>query len=756
VAEALTKAGRYLIVGELGRGSMGVVYKGFDPIIGRTVAIKTMLPQGVSQQEFEEYKARFQREAQAAGVLAHPNIITVYDFGEDNGVLYLAMEFLEGKSLEAVVQEQTILSIETILPIYDQVCGALDHAHQHKIVHRDVKPANIMILQSGLVKVTDFGIAKMMSMGMTQAGQVLGTPNYMSPEQVKGRSIDGRSDIFALGVILYELVTGEKPFGGLNITTVIYKIINENPIPPRELDASIHAGLSYVITKALAKNVDERYQTCAELAQDLRNYRNLGGVVPGQGTLLMKASPVRVEGAEPAPLPAAPPAQESGSYQIPSGPAAGPGSSMLKAPPIPAEAVEPAPIPWAPPTPPAAPRQTGVRAIGDAPIASSLNVHDVPLSAPRQQSIPQVAWVLGALVVVAILGVLGYLLVLRPKPQLQLPPATPQVVTTPSTPTTPAEHGATGGMTGNVGQLAVNANVKGAKISVDGRTDPNWLTPYTIPNLSAGNHTVTISGGGYGEYRQSVRVEGGKTASIQGTLSASQTPPPTTNNPGTNNPPEPKPVVGGGQLTVSANVAGAKISIDDRSQPGWVTPYTISGLSAGPHNVVISMDGYDNFTQSVTVASGQTITVVGNLSAPRAELDIVTIPKGFEVIIDGKSYGLSPVSALLPIGNHTYAVKQPGSEPEDTVYKLTSGIHKITVTLGEAMATGIVEVRTTPPGATVTADGARISGQTPASFRLAVGTHTLVISMAGYLPQQQQITVSQNATTPVSVQLNTQ
>ena len=303
MAEALTKAGRYQIVGELGRGSMGVVYQGFDPIIGRTVAIKTMLPEGLSPQEFEEYKARFQREAMAAGILAHPNIITVYDFGEDNGVLYLAMEFLEGKSLEKIVQEQTVLPIETILPIYDQVCSALDHAHRNKVVHRDVKPANIMILQNGLVKVTDFGIAKMMAMGMTQAGQILGTPNYMSPEQVKGRQIDGRSDIFSLGVILYELVTGEKPFGGQNITTVIYKIINENPIPPRELDASIHAGLSYVISKALAKNVDERYQTCRELAEDLRNYKNLGGAAIGQGTVVLKAAPVPAEVAEPAPPP---------------------------------------------------------------------------------------------------------------------------------------------------------------------------------------------------------------------------------------------------------------------------------------------------------------------------------------------------------------------------------------------------------------------------------------------------------------------
>ena len=174
MAETLTKAGRYHIVGELGRGSMGIVYQGFDPVIGRTVAIKTMLPEGLSPQEIEEYKTRFQREAMAAGILAHPNIITVYDFGEDQGVFYLALEFLEGKSLEKIIQEQTVLPIESILPIYDQVCSALDHAHRNMIVHRDIKPANIMILQNGLVKVTDFGIAKMMDMGMTQAGQILG------------------------------------------------------------------------------------------------------------------------------------------------------------------------------------------------------------------------------------------------------------------------------------------------------------------------------------------------------------------------------------------------------------------------------------------------------------------------------------------------------------------------------------------------------------------------------------------------------
>jgi len=645
MAEALTKAGRYQIVGELGRGSMGVVYQGFDPIIGRTVAIKTMLPEGLSPQEFQEYKARFQREAMAAGILAHPNIITVYDFGEDNGVLYLAMEYLEGKSLEKIVQEQTILPIETILPIYDQVCSALDNAHRNKIVHRDVKPANIMILQNGLVKVTDFGIAKMMSMGMTQAGQILGTPNYMSPEQVKGRQIDGRSDIFSLGVILYELVTGEKPFGGQNITTVIYKIINENPIPPRELDASIHAGLSHVINKALAKNVDERYQTCQELAEDLRNYKNLGGAAVGQGTVLMNASSVPVEAA---------------------------GTILRRQPAA---------------TPPAAPT-----AVDETPIGSSLNIPVVPPPgpAPQPQAIPQIAWVVGALLLVAIMAGASYFFFLRPRSQSATSaiPAKVATVTPAQNPQPPAASGAT-------------------------------ATAAAAPKPS-------------------------EAAPKAGLVSN----------------PEPRPRTAGakvGQLMISANVNGARISVDGRSDPDWVTPHTIPDLPAGAHNVTISMNGYEDFHQSVTIAGGQTSNVMAGLSSPSAELGIVTVPAGLEVLIDGKSYGPSPVRATLPPGNHTYTVKQPGAEPlEKTVTLKSSGIVTKTVTFGTTVKTGIAEVRSIPTGASVLADGAPVGGQTPTSFRLSVGTHTLVISLSGYRPIQRQITVSENETAPVNVTLTSQ
>jgi tRNA A-37 threonylcarbamoyl transferase component Bud32 len=278
MALPLTKTGRYQIVRELGRGAMGVVYQGFDPVIGRTVAIKTMRPEGLSSSDYEEYKGRFQREAQAAGALSHPNIVTIHDFGEDQGVLYLAMEFLKGISLQELVDRQKALPIETIIPLYEQVSSALDHAHAHQVVHRDIKPANIMLLDSGLAKVTDFGIARVLSSGtgMTRVGQVVGTPSYMSPEQIKGLPVDGRSDIFSLGVILYILLTGRKPFDGTNLTTVIYKIVHEEPVSPIEIDKNIHPNLCTIVSKALAKDPSRRYQTCRELSEDLKHYQTLG------------------------------------------------------------------------------------------------------------------------------------------------------------------------------------------------------------------------------------------------------------------------------------------------------------------------------------------------------------------------------------------------------------------------------------------------------------------------------------------------
>jgi eukaryotic-like serine/threonine-protein kinase len=273
------RAGRYEILGELGRGAMGVVYKATDPVIGRPVAVKTIrLSEEGTGLSRPELLARFQTEARAAGLLTHPNIVVVYDAGEENGLYYITMELVEGKSLQALLDSGHHFPTSRVLRIMEQTCSALQFAHERSIVHRDIKPANLMLTADDTVKVTDFGTAKILQFGtVQQTTHVMGTPSYMSPEQVKGRPVDGRSDIFSLGVMLYEMLTGEKPFPGQSITTVIYKIVNEDPVPPRQLNPSIHPGLNSIAMRALAKEPEVRYQTCREMIEDLRNYRGLGG-----------------------------------------------------------------------------------------------------------------------------------------------------------------------------------------------------------------------------------------------------------------------------------------------------------------------------------------------------------------------------------------------------------------------------------------------------------------------------------------------
>src|SRR5712692_9863741 len=274
----LAKAGRYELLEELGRGAMGVVYRAQDPVIGRPVAVKTLrLSEEGTGITRPELIARFQTEARAAGLLTHPNIVTIYDAGEEEGLFYITMELVEGRSLQALLDAGQSFPTPRTLRLMEQVCSALEFAHQRNIVHRDIKPANLMLTEDDTVKITDFGTAKILQFGTAQTAHVIGTPSYMSPEQIKGKPVDGRSDIFSLGVSLYELVTGEKPFPGQKITTVIYKIVNEEPIPPRELDSSVPPGLNCVITRALAKGPDARYQSSRELMHALRNYREQGG-----------------------------------------------------------------------------------------------------------------------------------------------------------------------------------------------------------------------------------------------------------------------------------------------------------------------------------------------------------------------------------------------------------------------------------------------------------------------------------------------
>lgn len=270
----LTHLGRYEIVSELGQGAMGVVYKATDPLIDRIVAIKT-ISLNLAQEEREEYEARFYQEAKAAGRLSHPNIVTIFDVGRSGDIAYIAMEFLQGRELRDILNDGKLLPVDQALDIVAQVATGLAYAHDHDIVHRDVKPSNVMVGQDGHVKITDFGIARMASAGVrTQTGMVLGSPKYMSPEQVTGKVIDRRSDVFSLGVMLYEVLTGQPPFVGENVNAIMYQTLNAIPAPPSTLNPAVPDMLNFIVAKALAKDVDVRYQDAMELANDLRACRD--------------------------------------------------------------------------------------------------------------------------------------------------------------------------------------------------------------------------------------------------------------------------------------------------------------------------------------------------------------------------------------------------------------------------------------------------------------------------------------------------
>jgi len=258
------KLGKYEVRRQLGRGAMGIVYEGYDPFIQRTVALKTIRKELLDQDQAQEMLARFQREAQAGGRLNHPNIVAIYDYGEDQETAYIAMEFIKGKELKELFTENTRFALPTIAGIMSQLLLALNYSHLHGVVHRDIKPANIIVMDDGQVKIADFGIARLESSNLTQTGLVLGTPNYMSPEQFMGQHVDGRSDLFSAGVVLYQLLTGEKPFVGESTTTIMYQVLNNTPNPPSLLNVQIPAAFDGVVRKALAKRPEDRFQSGQE------------------------------------------------------------------------------------------------------------------------------------------------------------------------------------------------------------------------------------------------------------------------------------------------------------------------------------------------------------------------------------------------------------------------------------------------------------------------------------------------------------
>jgi len=644
---ALEKIGRYEIVGQLGKGAMGVVYKATDPTIGRTVALKTMRLD-VQGPESSELLARFRNEARLAGVLNHPNIVTIYDAGEINGLFYMAMEYIEGKTLYQLMLQEHALTMERVLDLSRQICAGLDAASAQRVVHRDIKPANIMILPSGVVKIMDFGIAKAGG-SMTSTGEVLGTPNYMSPEQVKGKPLDGRSDLFSFGVILYEMITGEKPFGGDNITTIIYKIVNEEPIPPRELNPEIHPGLNRVILKALAKTPQDRFQMGGDLVYALENYETLP---------------------EPEETPKSIPAAV---FEFPQQAAYTP---TVKT---------PAPV---------------VRARNGAPPGVRAVVSRAPTKKPlvAQKSIPllpTVAAILAAVIVV-VAGTIGYIKYEHAKQRAEverllqqqntttteetpatLPPAgnvnpTPENSSPveeprePSpwqkrhhTPVASVRPNHTSAMM-NLGELVLSSEPDGAEVKIDGVAQPDWRTPFTATAISPGPHTVIFSKNGYAGETHVVAVDAGRPNFLRVSLKA---------------------INSTATASLGSDPPGAAIIIDDR-EIAKVTPAQIV-LPRGAHSIVLRKPGFQEATTNVDLQEGQPYSFAPTLKpldlvkakethtnpiarffgagGDKVNVEIHTAPRGAEIAINGEVYSkTTPTKLALPPGEYEITLRLPG------------------------------------------------------------------------------------------------
>jgi serine/threonine-protein kinase len=729
----LQSIGRYQIESELGKGAMGLVYKATDPNIGRAVALKTMRldVHGIEQ---EEMLRRFKNEARSAGVLNHPNIVTIYDAGEDQGLFYIAMEFIEGKTLAEVLQQHRVLPVDQVIAITRNICAGLDFAHGKGIVHRDIKPANIMVTPDGTAKIMDFGIAKV-SGSLTSTGQVLGTPNYMSPEQVKGRQLDGRSDLFSLGVMLYEMLTGEKPFLGQGVTTIIYKIVNENPIPPRDLDLTIHPGLNAVVTRTLAKDPYERYQTGAELVRDLENYKSYGAdanstvisatgvfdraAVAGDGdaTLIGSSAAVARPTAQAA-TPAAAQSTQPAATRTAVTPqaAASTGNATAKTPP---SATPPAISPAA--------RQPEAISRKKAPVGSGgagklligafavlvliagvvgISRHYARKRAAEnarqefQQAMQQAQQAIDMAKQAEKLGENAA----TPSPNadgsqpisanaIPEPPATdtnaaPQPDTA-AVPPLPA--GRKGKMKPATGDLQIASEPAGAHVDIDGQTRPEWVTPFVADKLPAGKHTVTYTMQNFTSVKVTADVVAGKKITADAKMATTV-----------------------GTVKVASTPAGADISLNGHPT-GQKTPATLS-LPPGSHVIKLHKDGFQDATENVTVAVGQTQNVSGKLQAVAAAA--AAAPESAK--------NAAPAKDANPFAKLGRLFRGSGSDQ------------------------GTLEIKSAPPGAKVVLNGEASSSVTPVTFQTKAGKYKVLIQLDGYQTVEREVTVEKGKSTGIA------
>jgi predicted Ser/Thr protein kinase len=590
----MDRIGRYKIVRELGRGAMGVVYHAIDPNIGRPVAIKTIQLGGRDAAEQDRMRERLFREARSAGILSHPGIVTIYDVEQQDALAYIAMEYVDGPTLDHVLSEQAMSSTR-MFTVLGQTGAALDYAHQKGIVHRDIKPANIMIAVGGTAKITDFGIAKITaSEQFTMTGSIVGTPHYMSPEQVQGQPVDGRSDQFSLAVIAFEILTGEKPYTGEHLTTVVYKIVAEEPASPQRLNPTLGNAIEAVLRKGLAKKPDGRYRTCTEFVDALekacqttrgwkslprggslnaptladaggpvvslppahhperaggtatveRAQRRKSGFLPFLGAILVAAALLALIGWQADPSLPGKFAWVSQRWEAllgrgpeSGGAAAAPADVQVKPSEIPAPvstAASPPPAAAAPP--PAEPKPSPMPG-AESPAA------EPRVAAPDSRSEEPAV---------------------KPAPEPKTPPKTPVRERPPGVP--------------RFLPVAVISSPGGATATLDGRSETSCTTPCSL-DAAPGRHTVALALPGYQVERRDVEVGSG--------------------------PVEMPPVVlrsHAGTLMLSSDPPGASVEVNGRRVP-QTTPAQIP-LAPGTYRIVVEKDGRQS-TSTVEIRNGE-------------------------------------------------------------------------------------------------------------------------------------------------------
>jgi serine/threonine-protein kinase len=777
----MVKAGRYEILDELGRGAMGVVYRAMDPVIGRTVAVKTIrLSEEGTGLTRPELLARFQTEARAAGLLTHPNIVVVYDAGEENGLYFITMELVEGKSLQALLDGGHAFPVPRVIRILEQTCSALQFAHERNIVHRDVKPANLMLTADDTVKVTDFGTAKILQFGtVQQTAHVMGTPSYMSPEQVKGRPVDGRSDIFSIGVMLYEMLTGEKPFPGQSITTVIYKIVNEEPIPPRQINPSIHPGLNDIVLRALAKEPEVRYQSCRELLEDLRNYRALGGnernpdatmISPRPGAMLpLNAELDGLRGAH------AEDPMTAATVRSLQNRAGGPAQTPAVRRTGPIRPIETPKKKNTFATVLAALFLVGVIVYGGNKLRpefqaahernNSQEPNAVPEGTSPQPLVVRDSTAASSAATATVTGPTTIPVPAQtvPPPSSSNPPAVeepkPAAAAPAATPLKKADPRVTTIAVVKRPEMALNADALEYKGRIEEAIADRGLNGRVM--IAGIGNTLTLSGKlRPAEHASLLRFMHDAPAAVHivDDILYDDTPLPAFGAGEAEG--HPVPAKGLSAVHVLTDVIGAKATLfgpGGHSLADCQTPCSFNNLFPERYSLQVQKDGYVQVQTAVALKAGESQDQKFHLEALVKGVYISSKPAGADIFINGaKQSGQTPTTLPLAPGHYDLVLRLPGYAPYVGEVQVKDNIQTtLDAELKERSQTHVAwaQVTTTPPGAEILLDGNPTGQVSPSRVQIPAGTHVIALKLNGFQVVRRGVEVSEGSTVPVTEEL---